>query len=107
MPRRHRQLFGDDFRLQARFGQGGIDDEADNEARQGERFDADGAYVRRWCPELARVPDKWVHRPWEAPTAVLQMAGVRLGRDYPAPILDHAAARVRALCVFKALRATS
>ena len=78
-----------------------------NPSGQGERFDADGAYVRRWCPELARVPDKWVHRPWEAPTAVLQMAGVRLGRDYPAPILDHAAARVRALCVFKALRATS
>ena len=75
-----------------------------NPSGQGERFDAEGAYVRRWCPELTRLPDKWLHRPWEAPAAVLAQAGVVLGKSYPAPIVDHALARDRALAAFKALR---
>ena len=59
-----------------------------NPVLQGEKFDPAGAYVRRWIPELKTVPDAFVHKPWMAP---------RPPADYPAPILDHAAARDRAL----------
>ncbi|MBW6398167.1 DNA photolyase family protein [Roseomonas sp. HJA6] len=75
-----------------------------NPVLQGEKFDPDGAYVRRWCPELARLPDRFVHRPHEAPAAVLGGAGVTLGRDYPAPIVDLAAGRARALAAFAAIK---
>lgn len=68
-----------------------------NPVAQGERFDPEGGYVRRWVPELARVPAKFVHRPWEAPPDVLARAGVTLGRTYPRPIVDLAAARERFL----------
>jgi len=64
---------------------------------QGEKFDPEGGYVRRWVPELAKVPNKFLHRPWEAPPEVLRHAGVVLGRSYPAPMVDHAEARARAL----------
>ena len=72
--------------------------------RQGERFDPEGHYVRKWLPELASVPDRFVHRPWEAPEGVLEKAGVRLGRDYPAPLVDHATARKRALAAYETLK---
>ena len=75
-----------------------------NPALQGERFDAAGAYVRRWVPELAGVPDRWIHRPDAAPPLLLAEAGVRLGRDYPAPIVDHGAARTRALEAWRTLK---
>ncbi|MBX7247780.1 MAG: DNA photolyase family protein [Caulobacteraceae bacterium] len=75
-----------------------------NPVLQGERFDPDGRYVRRWVPELARLPDRWLHRPAEAPREVLDRAGLVIGRDYPAPIVDHAAARTRALEAFRALK---
>ena len=68
-----------------------------NPVRQGERFDPDGAYVRRWVPEIAALPDRWIHRPWAAPPDRLAACGVALGETYPAPIVDHAAARERAL----------
>lgn len=68
-----------------------------NPATQGERYDPDGAYVRHWLPELAGLPDKWLHRPWEAPEDVLTAAGLRLGQNYPAPIADPKASRHRAL----------
>jgi deoxyribodipyrimidine photo-lyase len=64
-----------------------------NPVLQGKRFDPAGDYVRRWVPELARLPAGWIHRPWEAPTAVVRDAGVSLERDYPRPIVEHAAAR--------------
>jgi deoxyribodipyrimidine photo-lyase len=64
---------------------------------QGEKFDAAGLYVRQWVPELARLPDHLIHRPWEASSAVLAGAGIRLGTDYPRPIVNHDAARGRAL----------
>jgi deoxyribodipyrimidine photo-lyase len=71
-----------------------------NPMSQGEKFDPHGNYVRRWCPELARLPDEWLHRPWEAPPEILVRAGVQLGRDYPKPIVNHAAAREAALAAF-------
>jgi deoxyribodipyrimidine photo-lyase len=72
---------------------------------QGQKFDGDGRYVRRWVPELARLPDKHVHAPWGAPPAVLAAAGVRLGDNYPRPIVDHATARAEALAAFRSLHA--
>ena len=68
-----------------------------NPTLQARRFDPDGSYVRRWVPELGRVPAAHLHTPWLAPVGALQTAGVRLGRDYPAPIVEHAAARQRFL----------
>jgi len=75
--------------------------------RQGEKFDPEGAYVRRWVPELGRLPAEFVHQPWVAPAAVLAAAGVRLGENYPPPVVDHAWARDRALAAFRALRASA
>ncbi len=72
---------------------------------QGETFDAGGGYVRRFVPELAALPDAYLHKPWLAPADVLAQAGVTLGKSYPHPIVDHAKARKRALEAFAALRA--
>ncbi|MEJ2575818.1 MAG: deoxyribodipyrimidine photo-lyase [Gammaproteobacteria bacterium] len=78
-----------------------------NPALQGERFDPRGHYVRRWVPELAQLPERWLHRPWEAPQAVLDTADVRLGRDYPRPLVDLAESRAAALDVWEDLKATN
>lgn len=74
-----------------------------NPVLQGQKFDPHGAYVRRFLPELAALPDRWVHAPWTAPAAVLAQAGVRIGHTTPAPIVDLAAGRARALAAFAAL----
>ena len=71
-----------------------------NPVTQGRKFDPDGDYVRRWLPELAGVPGPAVHEPWRLSAAAQQAAGFVLGRDYPHPIVDHAAARERALAVY-------
>jgi deoxyribodipyrimidine photo-lyase len=68
-----------------------------NPVGQGEKFDPDRTYVRQWVPELTSLPDKWIHRPWEAPHDVLRDARVALGCTYPKPIVDHGVARQRAL----------
>ncbi len=60
-----------------------------NPITQGEKFDPDGEYVRRWVPELAKLPSKWIHKPWDAPGEVLAEADVRLGENYPEPMVDH------------------
>jgi deoxyribodipyrimidine photo-lyase len=75
-----------------------------NPLSQGAKFDPDGAYVRRWVPELAGLPADAIHAPFAAGDLVLGAAGVRLGRDYPRPIVDHGAARARALAAFAALQ---
>jgi deoxyribodipyrimidine photo-lyase len=77
-----------------------------NPVTQGERFDPDGAYVRAFVPELARLPARWIHRPWEAPPIELAAAGVRLGTAYPRPIVDHARAREAALAAFAMLKSS-
>ncbi len=71
---------------------------------QGQRFDTAGDYVRKYVPELAQLPDKWIHAPWEAPAGVLAAAGVTLGKTYPRPLVDHAAARADALQAFALLK---
>lgn len=68
-----------------------------NPVLQGERYDADGAYLRRWVPELAKLDAKYLHAPWTAPALELARAGVGLGDTYPRPIVDHDFARKRAL----------
>ena len=74
-----------------------------NPVTQGQKFDAEGRYVRRWVPELARLPDKWLHAPWTAPEEQLRAAGITLGRSYPEPIVDHGMARDRALDALQGL----
>jgi deoxyribodipyrimidine photo-lyase len=66
--------------------------------------DPDGWYIRRWVPELARLRTEHVHTPWTAPAAALRAAGVELGRDYPRPIVDHAAARASYLDALRRAR---
>jgi deoxyribodipyrimidine photo-lyase len=78
-----------------------------NPIAQAERFDPEGVYIRRWVPELAKMPARWIHDPAAAPAEVLKKAGVVLGRTYPRPIVDHAAARARALEAFKQMRTPS
>lgn len=75
-----------------------------NPVTQAQRFDPQGAYVRRWVPELAALPDRCLHQPWKAPETALAEAGIRLGHTYPRPIIDHAQARTRALNAYDAVR---
>jgi deoxyribodipyrimidine photo-lyase len=75
-----------------------------NPITQGQKFDPEGAYVREFVPELAKLPAKWIHSPFTAPGQVLSDAGVTLGETYPNPIVDHAAAREQALENYKSLR---
>lgn len=75
-----------------------------NPVLQAEKFDPDGAYVRRFVPELACLKAPVIHAPWRAPPLELAAAGVTLGKTYPAPIVDHDAARARALAAFAAIR---
>ena len=76
-----------------------------NPVTQGLKFDPDGAYVRRWVPELADLPSRYIHAPWEAPEEELGKAGVTLGTNYPRPVIGLAEGRDRALAAFKAMRA--
>ena len=75
-----------------------------NPILQGEKFDPDGAYVRRWVPELARLPHKFIHQPWEATPLELAAAGIEPGKTYPPPIVDHKAGRERALQAYATIR---
>lgn len=75
-----------------------------NPSLQGAKFDRDGLYVRRWVPEIAKLPNSAVHEPWAARPIELSDAAVRLGQDYPLPIVDHAAARQRALAAFQRIK---
>jgi len=75
-----------------------------NPITQGEKFDETGEYVRKWCPELARLPRKYLYQPWEAGPLILHEAGVKLGETYPKPIVDHKAGRERALAAYETLK---
>ena len=75
-----------------------------NPVLQGEKFDPDGAYVRRWIPELSRLPNNLIHEPWEATPLELASAGIEAGKTYPHPIIDHKAGRERALAAYARIR---
>ena len=75
-----------------------------NPVLQAEKFDPDGAYVRQWVPELARLEAPAIHTPWKASSDALTQAGVALGETYPRPIVDHVLARARALAAFASVR---
>ena len=72
-----------------------------NPVSQGEKFDPDGAYVRRWVPELAKLPDRYLHAPFTAPAEMLAKAGVVLGKTYPHPLVELSAGRQRALEAYR------
>ena len=75
-----------------------------NPITQGEKFDPDAAYIRRWVPELARLPLPWIHKPWQAPPAALAAAGVELNRSYPCPIVGQLVSREVALEAYQKVR---
>ena len=75
-----------------------------NPMLQTERFDPERAYLRRWLPELGKLPDAYIHRPWAAPDTVLRSAGVDLGRTYPRPVVDFAESRGRALGAYAQIK---
>jgi deoxyribodipyrimidine photo-lyase len=75
-----------------------------NPVLQAERYDPQRVYLRRWLPELARLPDGWVHRPWQAPADVLAAAGVTLGATYPHPVVDFPASRNAALAAYAGIK---
>jgi deoxyribodipyrimidine photo-lyase len=75
-----------------------------NPVLQGKKFDTDGAYVRKYVPELAKLPADAIHAPWEADDAILKEAGVTLGETYPHPIISLSEGRERALAAFSAMK---
>lgn len=75
-----------------------------NPVLQGRKFDPEGDYVRRWVPELGRLPTDAVHQPWEAAPDVLAEAGVVLGQSYPKPLVEHTMARDRAMAAWREIR---
>jgi deoxyribodipyrimidine photo-lyase len=72
-----------------------------NPVLQAQNFDPDGDFARAWVPELRRVPDEYIHEPWKMPDDVQRKAHCLIGTDYPAPIIDHAFARERALAAYR------
>ncbi len=75
-----------------------------NPVAQSMRFDPEGYYIRRWIPELRKIPTRWLHQPWKAPNPILQKSGVELGLNYPYPIIDHARCRQKALDAFRTMK---
>ena len=75
-----------------------------NPVLQGEKFDANGEYVFTYCPELSKLPKKYIHQPWAAPEDVLKKAGIKLGQDYPEPVVDLRASREQALDAYSAVK---
>ena len=75
-----------------------------NPTRQSQRFDPNGLYIKKWVPELSKLPTKYLHEPWLAPSDVLLNANVAIGRNYPHPIVDHVVTRKYALDCFKKIK---
>ena len=71
-----------------------------NPVKQGQDFDADGEYTKKYLPQLLLLPQKYLFNPWEAPENILHDAGIKLGENYPHPIVDLKASRERALLAF-------
>lgn len=75
-----------------------------NPVLQGEKFDKQGHYVKAWCPELAKLGNKYLHKPWEASKDELSKAGITLGQEYPEPLVDLKESRRRALDAFDQIK---
>ncbi len=75
-----------------------------NPVTQGQKFDPEGCYTRKFVPELKNLPGKYLFNPWEAPEHILRGAGIYLGEDYPKPIVDLKESRNRALEAFALLK---
>ena len=75
-----------------------------NPMTQSEKFDKSAEYIRKWVPELKKLDNKCIHRPFEAPPMILDAAGITLGEDYPQPLVNHDAARKDALAAYKSLK---
>lgn len=75
-----------------------------NPVTQGQKFDPDGSYIRRFIPEIARLPDKYLFSPWEAPEHILKKAGIKLGVTYPEPIVGLKTSHDAALQAFQSLK---
>lgn len=76
-----------------------------NPTLQSERFDPEGAFIRRWVPELARVPNEYIHAPQRMPPSLQEAVGCVIGKDYPAPIVDHSAQKEEILRRFERCKA--
>ena len=77
-----------------------------NPVSQGEKFDSDGSYTRKYVPEISALPDRYLFQPWNTPDNILKNAGITLGKTYPMPIVDAGFSRTRALEAFARLRAS-
>jgi deoxyribodipyrimidine photo-lyase len=75
-----------------------------NPVTQGEKFDKDGDYVKRWIPEISGLEKKWIHRPWQTPSEQLSLAGITLGKTYPYPIVDLKQTREEALYAYNSIK---
>jgi len=75
-----------------------------NPILQGEKFDKEGVYIKKWVPELSELPSKFIHKPWEADGLTLSSAGITLDVNYPAPVVDHKEARQLALDSYQSIR---
>lgn len=76
-----------------------------NPITQSEKFDPGGKFIRRYIPELANCPDKWIHAPRLMPDPEQLRCNIKMGKDYPRPIVDHAVARIKTLALFQHARA--
>ena len=75
-----------------------------NPVKQGQDFDADGEYTKKYLPQLSLMPQKYLFNPWEAPNDILNEAGIKIGGNYPHPIVDLKASRERALLAFSQIK---
>ena len=75
-----------------------------NPVLQSRKFDPEGTYIRRWVPEIAAVPDEWIHAPWELGPLELEGMDVKLGETYPFPIVEHSEARQRTIAAYRKAR---